>query len=84
MKSMTIPLMMWSIISLIMSGMNYYREVYQNIQCKYVILFFDIINEKKCEWVCKLCNNVSTTMNMIQCDYVKSGISGTFINLKNV
>ena len=28
------------IISLIMSGMNYYREVYQNIQCKEFFYMF--------------------------------------------
>ena len=71
-----------------MSGMNYYREVYQYMQCNelfYMLLnFFDIVNEKKCEWVCKLCYNVCTTMNMIQCDYVKSGITGMFIKPKNV
>ena len=50
----------------------------------YFTCFFDIVNEKKCEWVCKLCYNVSTTMNMIQCDYVKSGITGMFIKPKNV
>ena len=38
------------IISLIMSGMNYYREVYQYMQCKELFqMFFDIVNEKKCE-----------------------------------
>ena len=31
-------------------------------------MFFDIVDKKKYEWPCKLCNNVSTTMNMIQCD----------------
>ena len=50
MKSMTIPLMMRSIISLIMSGMYYYREVYQNIQyIELFYMFFDIMNETKCE-----------------------------------
>ena len=29
---------------------------------------FDKVNGKKCEWTCKLCDGVSTTMNMIQCD----------------
>ena len=39
------------IISLIMSSMNYYREVYQNMQCKELLyFFFNIVNEKKCEW----------------------------------
>ena len=52
-----------------MSGMNYYREVYQNMECKELLyLFFDIVNEMKCEWTCKLSYNVSTTMNIIQCD----------------
>ena len=42
--------------------MNYYRELYQNMQCKELFyMFFDIVNEKKCEWTCKLCKNVSTT-----------------------
>ena len=31
-------------------------------------MLFDIVNEKKCEWSCKLCDNLSTTMNMIQFD----------------
>ena len=52
-----------------MSGMNYYREVYQISNVKnYFTCFFDIVNEKKCEWTCKLCEYVSTTMNMIQCE----------------
>ena len=34
----------------------------------YFTCFFYIVNKKKCEWACKLCDNVSTTMNMIQCD----------------
>ena len=34
-----------------MSGMYYYREVYQNIQYKELFyMFFDIVNEMKCEW----------------------------------
>ena len=69
MKSLTTPLTMWSIISLIMSGTNYYREVYQNMKCKEIFyMFFDIVDKKKCEWPCKLCDNISTTMNTIQCD----------------
>ena len=31
-------------------------------------MLFDIVDKKKCEWLCKLCDNISTTMNTIQCD----------------
>ena len=80
--------MKWSIILLIMSGMNYYRDINQNVQCKELFdCFLDIVNEKKCVWAW----DVSTTMKMTQQHwtwynviYTKNGIAGAFIKPKNV
>ena len=60
-----------------MSGMNYYREVYQKKYCQELFyLFFDIVNEKNVNRpVCILCNNVSIKMNICNVTYMKSDMT---------
>ena len=77
--------------SLIMCGVNYHREVYQNMDCKqfFILHIFWYSKWKKCERAYKLCNNFSTTIFLQQwiwynVTYVKSGITGTIIKPNNV
>ena len=60
-----------------MSGMNYYREVYQNIKCKELFyMLSDIVNDKKCEWACNYATMFLQQWIWDNVTNVKSGITG--------
>ena len=68
-----------------MPGINYHREIYQNMQYKETFyLFFYIVNEKNVNSPVNYATMFLKQWIWYNVTYMKSGITGTFIKPKNV